>query len=99
MARRRGLRHDWRSEVPPLFSGDGVASSVTDHFSGWGGAEVPFSRMVGRIVLHGPRYLFLGWSAELCYTGPRYLFLGWPAGLCYTGRGTFFSDARANCVT
>ena len=99
MARRRGLRHDWRSEVPPLFSGDGVASSVTDHFSGWGGAEVPFSRMVGRIVLHGPRYLFLGWSAELCYTGrvtffsdgggrivlhgPSYLFLGWWAELCY----------------
>ena len=31
-----------------------------------------------------PRYLFLGWSAELCYTGPRYLFLGWSAELCYT---------------
>ena len=46
---------------------------------------LPFSRMVGRIVLRGSEVPFLGWSAELCYAGPRYLFLGWSAELCYTG--------------
>merc|ERR1711965_73667 len=39
--------------------------------------------MVGRIVLPGPRYLFLGWSVELCYRV----------------RGTFSSDGRSSCVT
>ena len=65
-----------------------------------------FSRMAGRIVLHGffsdgrpncVTRVFLGWPAELCYT--RYLVLGrrWD---CVTRiRGAFSSDGRPNCVT
>ena len=53
------------------------------------------AREFTRIVYTGPRYLFLGWSADLCYTGPRYLFLGWSADLCYTGaRYLFLGRAR-----
>jgi hypothetical protein len=84
LAAARGRVHDLRARSEER--GSIWAPAAKSKF--WNllnGSEVPFGRMVGRIVLHGPRYLFLGWSAELCYTGPRYLFLGWSAELCYTG--------------
>ena len=52
------------------------------------GSEVPFPRMVGRMVLHhtcSRRRTFFsdGRPNELSYTGPRYLFLGWSVELSY----------------
>ena len=51
------------------------------------------------IVLHtGPRYLFLGWSAELCY-GSEVPFSRMVDRIVLRVRGAFFSDGRPNCVT